>query len=283
MISFNTQIDFHIDKNPAGLIINDSIFDKSDIAPRHVHLHPFYEIHLIINGKYKLESELSTMYAGEGDLLLIPPDLLHCVTPHPPTALHRRSSFWISISHPDRKEKGFILNTLTGVKAITKLSGIARASDIFFEIRRELIQRSPCYEDYITHTVSMFLIDICRQIQNEAENMTSKGHNNLMVSIEEYIGIHSISHCTLDKLSQELNMSPRHLSRIVCTLYKKNFRQLLLEKRMQDANWLIEEFDIAFDEIASKVGYSSVTAFYHAYRCFYGHTPAEYRSRIRMQ
>ena len=59
------------------------------------------------------------------------------------------------------------------------------------------------------------------------------------------------------------------------------FRQLVLEMRMDMANYLLEETSLSMEQIAEQLGYSSVNAFYLAYRKIAGFPPGQKRKKSR--
>ena len=282
MESINKQLEFIIDGCRATLIVNDGFINSSGVSPGNLHSHPFHEIHLIVFGENSIRHPKGVITADTGDIFAVPPGLLHCFIPVNNTGEHKRAAFWIDLEIIDaRKTDSFVFDTLYNLKNITHINNGFDAFYIVQEIQTELMGKKQCYEENLIHVFSKLMIQICRSVDNEGltRKDTSIANQSLMLLIEEYIQEHYKSDCSLRGLSEKLNISQRQLTRLICSLYSRNFRQMLLEQRMSMANWFIETNKVSFEAVAAKVGYSSLTAFYHAYIGYFGCTPGEYRKQ----
>ncbi len=82
----------------------------------------------------------------------------------------------------------------------------------------------------------------------------------------ELSGLASACHCDLYTLS-----------RIVRRTTGKTYTQLLQEKRLQQAAWLLVNTSLSVTDVSLDVGYSNFSYFYRIFRAKYGVTPKEYR------
>ena len=86
---------------------------------------------------------------------------------------------------------------------------------------------------------------------------------------------------SLARLAKKMHLSEEHLCRKISHTYKKNFKKLLLERRLLAAEKLLSQTDKNVEEIATAVGYDNISYFY---RCFYAkhrQTPKQYRDTQR--
>lgn len=278
--TINEQLDFMIDGCKAGLIISNGFINSSGTSPGYMHSHPFYEIHFIVFGENKVRHPKGIIKADTGDIFIFPPGQSHCFIPVANTGEHKRAAFWIEIKIVDAKRKDrFVFDTLYSLKNIAQIKDKFDAFHTVQEIQCELIEKKSCYEENLVHIFAKLIIQICRSIESDSLHTayTNRTHQSRMLLIEEYIQKNYKDHCTIEGLAEHLHISRRQLTRQIASLFSKSFRQVLLEKRMSMANWLIEIKNISFEAIAEEVGYSSLTAFYHAYKDFYGCTPGEHR------
>jgi len=267
----NLEMNAVIDGFSVGITISDGTGSFTGI-----HFHPFFEIHFILAGQYKINAgnRIMTVYAG--DVIIMPPEMPHNITPAGNAGVYDRTAFWFDTGKIAKKQKtSFILDTFFNVHDIALISKDAELINMISAVRTETENKKPSYIEFVKNGLINIIILLCRHI-NEAYDQTQSGQysrKNIILSIKSYINANYSGECTLKKLSEELNICERYLYRLVCKSYSRNFRQLLLETRMSKANYLIEDSDMSFREIAAKTGYSSVNAFYNAYGKFYKMTP----------
>jgi AraC-like DNA-binding protein len=85
---------------------------------------------------------------------------------------------------------------------------------------------------------------------------------------------------TLDQLAHRINMTERTVRRRLA-VEGTSYKGILSEVRRQKALELIASGDFSMEEIARKLGYSDVVAFYHAFKTWTGTTPAACRGKTR--
>ena len=274
----NMAIDTLIDGFPVGIDMTDSAGSFTGI-----HFHPFIEIHFIIAGQYKIHMNGSIMMVYTGDVIIIPPELRHSLTPAGDAAHYDRASFWLDTGKLTKKNKpSFILDSLCDIRDITIINQSLYLINMINTVRNEMEYKKPHYIEFIKNEIINIMIYLCRSI-NEAYNQIQVGQHgrkNIILSVKSYINANYAGDCTLQKVAKELNLNERHLNKLVHKFYSRSFRQLLLDTRMSMANYLIEESDMSFREIAAKTGYSGTSAFYNAYTKYYGKTPADFKKYL---
>ena len=67
------------------------------------------------------------------------------------------------------------------------------------------------------------------------------------------------------------------LSREIKKQTGKTYKELLQEKRMQQAVWLLTNSAVSVSDIIESVGYDNTSYFYRKFREKYGMSPKEYR------
>ena len=277
----NMEIDTMIDGFPVRIDMTDNAGSFAGI-----HFHPFVEIHFIIAGQYKVHTNDAVMMAYAGDVAIIPPELRHSVIPADNATQNDRASFWLDTGKLTIKHKpSFILGSLHDIRDITIINKSANLINMINTVRYEIECKKPHYVELIKNEIINIMILLCRST-NEAYKQIKIGQysrKNIILSIKSYINANYGGDCTLQKLAKELNINERHLNKLVHKFYSCNFRQLLLDTRMSMANYLIEESDMSFRDIAAKTGYSCISAFYNAYKKFYGITPADFKKTKGIQ
>ena len=95
--------------------------------------------------------------------------------------------------------------------------------------------------------------------------------------IDDFFETNLANNCTESALAKKLNISSRHLNRILVTNYGENFRSKLAGARMDRAKWLLRTTDMSITLICESVGFSSQTSFYKAFKKYCNTTPLKYR------
>ena len=99
-----------------------------------------------------------------------------------------------------------------------------------------------------------------------------------LLAIYRYIEEHYRSG-QLQELAQELHYDVCNMSRMIRRPTGKTYTELLQEKRLQQAAFLLETTRMPVADIADAVGYENVSYFHRIFRKKYGSSPKEYRTR----
>ncbi|MCR5580767.1 MAG: AraC family transcriptional regulator [Pseudobutyrivibrio sp.] len=81
----------------------------------------------------------------------------------------------------------------------------------------------------------------------------------------------------LSNLCQELDTDLYTISRIIKRRTSRNYTDLLQEKRLKYASFLLSTTELSVTDISSDVGYNNFSYFYKIFKKQYGLTPKEYR------
>ena len=82
---------------------------------------------------------------------------------------------------------------------------------------------------------------------------------------------------SLGELAGKLYLTEPYLSRLICELFGKSFKALLIDERMRRASTLIRESSLPVSEIISGVGYENASYFHREFKKRYGKTPLALR------
>lgn len=105
----------------------------------------------------------------------------------------------------------------------------------------------------------------------------TKGWRNDRIDAWFETHLHTVAKA--EDLADKLFVSRRQLSRILQECYGMNFRDKLLQARMDRAMWLLRHTDRPVGEVAEAVGYTAASSFYHVFRQRCGMTPEQYRAK----
>ncbi len=113
------------------------------------------------------------------------------------------------------------------------------------------------------------MLDIINFIQNEANN-----YSYIVNSALEYISInYEKVNLQLPEVAQHVGMSPGYLSKKLKEETGKNFQEILINFRMEQALKLIKNSSKKIYEVAEQVGYENYRSFVNAFSNYYGVNP----------
>lgn len=81
-------------------------------------------------------------------------------------------------------------------------------------------------------------------------------------------------------LAASLGMNLYGLSRLIKSSTGRTYTELLQEKRLEQAAWLLSHTALSITDVSLDVGYSNFSYFYRIFRTKYGCSPREYRKSL---
>ena len=121
--------------------------------------------------------------------------------------------------------------------------------------------------------ISTFLKKVFQELEEQKESISRKP----IREAEAYIAQHFHEDIDLDIVSRAVGFNASYFSRVFKEETGKKFIEYLTEMRMQEAQRLLSETDMAIAQIAEKVGYGDDKYFSRAFKKFTGLKPKEYR------
>ena len=85
---------------------------------------------------------------------------------------------------------------------------------------------------------------------------------------------------SLQVLAESMHLELYQLSRLIRSCTQKTYTELLQEKRLSQAAWLLRTTSLAITDICMDVGYHNFSYFYRIFTQTYGCSPKEYRKQI---
>ena len=111
---------------------------------------------------------------------------------------------------------------------------------------------------------------------DKMETGGSKYDSEITAAVLSYINGH-YTNGTLSELSEQMGYDVYWLSREIRRRTGRTYKELLQEKRMQQAVYLLANSEIPVTDIIESIGYDNTSYFYRKFREKYGMSPKEYR------
>lgn len=114
--------------------------------------------------------------------------------------------------------------------------------------------------------------DICNETRKNRQNIEDYHLSKIL----RYIDIHYNEDLSMEKMSDEINISSSYIYKIMKDSLNKSFIEYLTEKRLEKACELLEH-KMKVQDVAESVGYSSAKYFIKVFKKSKGYTPNRYR------
>ena len=264
-------------------VLDSGFTQESEVAPV-VHAHAFYELIIGVDGEIAVDLQ-GTESGGEslairaGELCLIPPGVYHSTRAVSESPVKLALRFNLAGGVCDSA----IVRAIGGFTSPRMLEDGGRICEIMQEIRTELNSGALASREYVHVLLSQLYIILFRILYRgncgEGANdiLSADEVNNRQLQIEEYMLAHFAEPLTEEDLAEEMHLSKRQVSRILRQLFGKSFRQMLIDIRLSRAAQLLSDTDMPLEDIASAVGYTSLSGFYTAFRKKYALSVGDYR------
>lgn len=116
---------------------------------------------------------------------------------------------------------------------------------------------------------------------NSIYRRNGNGYKYEIIShIEECVDAHLDEEISLEWLAEELGYSKSYLSRIFKEISGKNFRDYLIDRRMERAKYLLSSSDDTIEMISKKIGYENASSFRRIFNKKIGMSATEYRQKV---
>ncbi len=270
-------------------VLDNGFIQHSELAPE-VHSHAFYELLVAVDGQFAADiqdadREARGIVLNTGDVCLIPPGIYHSTRgiSDSPVKLALRFSCKAAGGSSRGEVFGDAMRVLCGCTHPRLISPPQKIYGITRELREEINGGGIASREYIGTLLSQLYILLFRLLDTaEAEKgavsvIPSGTEDNRQIQIEEYIFNHFGEQITEEDLAREMHLSKRQLSRVLRQLFGKSFRQMLIEARLNRAAQLLCDTDLSVEEIATQVGYTSLSGFYTAFRGHFSISVGAYR------
>lgn len=164
------------------------------------------------------------------------------------------------------------------------------SSQIYYICARVLLKKnltapSSDFLNQIHLASDIFSLEHCvLEIMDASLQMLHGEHstqNTLIAETVQYIHTHLSEPLPLETLSEQLHVSPSHLSRTFKKVYQESLTEYINKTRIEQAKKYLENTDRMTYEIAELIGYKDATYFSSIFKKYTGFSPTEYRQGFK--
>jgi len=249
------------------------------------HFHSTFEIYYLMSGRREFFIKDRTLVTGEGDVVIIAPNVLHRTTnaerpKHERLIVNMHEQY---MAAPDGSHMEALRPLFENEYLVFKSSLQERqaVSSLAHGILKEMQDRKPGFEMYARTLVLQLLMICCRnagQPWTEPPASPSPMHDRIS-EIVRYINQHYMEEVSLPRVAEKFYVSPYYLSRFFKEATGFTFVEYVNSVRITEAKKLLEQSSMKVNLIAKRVGFGSVTHFGRVFKSVTGHAPLHYRKR----
>lgn len=254
------------------------------------HYHNALEIIVCAENQYIIITNNQTYTLNVGDILMIPPFMLHELHSKPSGA---RFIYLIDI---DMLRCFQDFKTLDPVLMEPYLCTVSSRPDIYQHIYDSLMQMADTYfshqifwETAIYSTLLDIFITIgvnyfSKKINEETDSSDSKQPENyeMFANLLNFIDAHYADNLTLEQAADYIGFSKYHFTRLFKQHTNTTFHNYLCHKRIQAAqSMLTADMNLPVTDIAFRIGFNNLTSFSRCFSKYTNCSPTEYRNKLR--
>lgn len=128
-------------------------------------------------------------------------------------------------------------------------------------------------------TMGLLFMNLSLFADNINQNDTNQYEQNLVFTVLKYIETH-YKNGTLADVAADTKQPTYYVSRLLKKHTGSNFKELLQERKLQQAAYLLSQTPLSVEAIMDAIGYDNSSYFYRRFREKYGCSPKEYRNKI---
>ena len=258
----------------------------NQIAAIPLHKHNYTEVFLCTGGSLTVCTDNMQIPIRCGDMLLIPPDIMHHSLPaerENDTAI----IFGVIAELCTGEDNQDLFGQISPILTDGAIRLFQHAEAIAPLIPRILAAPNTPQSVCLTVRLLEFIMEapstvIVGKLHEENGSIPDKDRQRI-ARLETLINGGFNYNLTLSKAASALYLSERQLSRIVGKYYGMSLQKLVAHKRMETAANLLAATDESSEAIGLKVGFSAKSSFYRVFRMHFGMTPMEYRRAKRAE
>lgn len=250
------------------------------------HLHDWYEIVYVYQGKGTFFIDQNLFQVEQGDIITIPGNTIHRVIPTAENlitstaiffspALLQRSVFWDSQSYLRLFEEGRGRKNYRHRLEQKNRAQLEVYIDQLWEEEKEKRIDQRQMLALLLQQILLFLNRNCLKSERVVYNNAGPVWINQVL---DYIELNLENELELNNLAKIAAVSPAHFSRVFKKLIGINVTEYITTKRIIMAKNLLQEQKENIALIAEQCGFNSMPHFYRTFKRLTSVTPAAYRS-----
>ncbi|MCB2360005.1 AraC family transcriptional regulator [Clostridium estertheticum] len=309
---YNTKISTDLDiklkehfsnkvKNNLWIINNEKLMNESEVIAIHKHdrfikfdkhKHDYLELMFVYSGKINQVIEGGKLVIERGEILLLDMNVEHSIEAAgfddiAINVLIKKEFFdWIFMSQIADNDliSNFIVEAIYGKNKFKqyihfKTSENDKVCNFMIQILMEYYDKKNGMETAIRAYMMLLFNEMLRDYKKYlSSEMVSKIDSTISTEILNYINS-NYKVITLKSMADHFSYNPDYIGKLVKKIIGKTLTELVKEKKIKQAEYLLHNTRMPVIEVITEVGYSNVSYFYRQFKDQVGVTPDEYRKK----
>lgn len=263
-------------------------YSDRSLAPVEWHSHDYYEFYFFLEGDVDIQAGEQSFSMEEGDILMIPPALLHRPVIHSFRAPYRRFVFWISQAYFAglRRLSDAYVYLMDSQSAGAYRFHTDRITCNEFQSRMLQLLEEMQTADFgrdarIPLLVNDLILHINRTVYRMRHPLAPAADPALCRKIALFIEEHLEEDLSLARLSKEFYASRYYIAHLFKDSLGMSVHQYITKKRLARCRQAIVGAK-SITEVYEAFGFGDYSSFYRAFKKEYGVSPKDYRDRMRL-
>ena len=240
-----------------------------------VHSHSFSELFYITGGKGHFLVQGKQCPVEKGHLLIVNPQIEHGEFSSEADPLEY---IVLGIEGMQFINSSFQLDDMPVIHISHAEPSIAYCMNT---LRDEIQHPQPGQEAICQNLLNVIILMILRQKDMQVSITAFNNVSSECLTIKNYIDSHFKDPVTLDLLAQQIHQNKYYIAHTFKDAFGISPIKYLMERRVQESKFLLDETDLSIGQIAAIVGFSSSSHYSQAFRRSTNLSPNEYRRQCR--
>ncbi len=256
------------------------------------HKHNYVELVYMCSGcTTHILNDKETLILKEGDLLFLNQNATQEILPASESdiavnfvILPEFFNVSFSMMQEENVLRDFLLSTLSGGDSLLSFlhfsaKDILPVQNLLENMIWTIYEKHPATNTVIQTTMGLLLMNLSAFAENINKGLPDRYDENMIFTVLKYIET-KYKNGTLAEISAEINEPTYFVSRLLKKHLNKNFKELLQERKLQQAVFLLKQSSLTVEKIIASVGYDNSSYFHRKFREKYGMSPSEYRIKM---
>lgn len=174
----------------------------------------------------------------------------------------------------------FIMDCILGKESsngylLFKVSNIVKIQNLFENLICTFIEKTSIRKQISELTLSLILLEL---INHSNLLISTNIERNVLLDILNYIEENYPS-CTLSDIAEKFHYNSNGISRMIKEKTGLTFIEILQNRRLSQAEWLLKNSQLRIDAIAKSIGYNNTNYFHKLFKKTFGISPKSYRDK----
>lgn len=265
-------------------------YNDYNLSPVRAHSHNYYEIYFFLEGDAEMNAEEQVFWPKPGEVLVIPPGIVHFLRIRNHEKPYRRIVLWISAGYLEglllqSEDYGYLFERAQLKKQFlyqfdtilaNQLQGMA------FRMIEEQWGDRYGKKAFLYLKLNEILLVMNRMVYEQNHKKVAKGEEETYQMICNFIGSHLEEDLSLERLSNQFFLNKYYIAHLFKDKVGMSAHQYITRKRLDACKDAILG-DEPIGQICQQFGFSDYTSFYRRFKREYGVSPREYRRQHQME